>query len=64
MCLKNADEGSHRYVVVYAKGEFHGNDFCEVVREVAGDLVEKVELIDEYDNKKNGKTRYLFSATK
>ncbi|KAL8280870.1 hypothetical protein RQP46_006874 [Phenoliferia psychrophenolica] len=31
---------------------FHENDFCEAVRDVAGDLVEGVELIDEFVHSK------------
>lgn len=32
--------------------DFHENDFCEVVRGVAGDLVEDVKLIDEFTHPK------------
>jgi phenylalanyl-tRNA synthetase beta subunit len=32
----------------------HQNDIFEVIREVAGDLVEKVSLFDEFFNKKTG----------
>lgn len=28
--------------------EWHDNNFCEVVRDVAGDLVENVKLIDDF----------------
>lgn len=34
---------------------FHENDFCEVVRDVAGDLVEGVQLIDEFVHPKTGR---------
>jgi len=35
---------------------FTENNLCEVVRGVAGDLVEEVKLVDEFLNKKTGKT--------
>ncbi|RXK35881.1 phenylalanine-tRNA ligase [Tremella mesenterica] len=34
---------------------FHENDFCEIVRDVAGDLVETVELIDDFTHPKTGR---------
>ncbi|KAJ9126003.1 hypothetical protein QFC24_002275 [Naganishia onofrii] len=34
---------------------FHENDFCEIVRDVAGDLIESVTLIDDFTNKKTGR---------
>ncbi|CAG8637550.1 4605_t:CDS:2, partial [Acaulospora colombiana] len=34
---------------------FHDNDFCEVVRDVAGDLAELVELIDDFTHPKTKK---------
>jgi len=39
---------------------FHKNDFYEVVRGIAGDLVEEVELIDEFHNKKMGRTSHCY----
>ena len=36
--------------------EFEENDFSEVVRSCGGDLIEKVEMIDQFENKKLGKT--------
>ena len=38
----------------------HVNDIYEVIREVAGDLVEKVELFDEFFNKKTSKTSHAY----
>ncbi|KAJ1537268.1 hypothetical protein HK405_014746, partial [Cladochytrium tenue] len=35
---------------------FHDNDMFEIVRDVAGDLVEDVSLIDVFTNKKTGRT--------
>ena len=34
---------------------FHDNDFAEIVRDIAGDLVESVELIDTFKHPKTGK---------
>ncbi|KAI9025089.1 phenylalanyl-tRNA synthetase [Phycomyces nitens] len=34
------------------KGEWHENNFCEVVRGAAGDIVENVQLIDEFTHPK------------
>ncbi|KAM0748871.1 phenylalanyl-tRNA synthetase [Meredithblackwellia eburnea MCA 4105] len=35
--------------------QFHENDFCEAVRDVAGDLVEGVQLIDEFVHAKTNR---------
>ena len=39
---------------------FHPNDLNEIVREVAGDLVEKVELIDEFIHPKTKRLSKCF----
>mmetsp|Transcript_28753 Transcript_28753/g.70105 ORF Transcript_28753/g.70105 Transcript_28753/m.70105 type:complete len:376 (-) Transcript_28753:76-1203(-) len=39
---------------------FHANDFCAAVRDIAGDLVEKVTLIDRFDHPRKGKTSSCF----
>lgn len=36
------------------------NDFYDLVREVAGDLCEQVQLIDEFNNKKTNKTSHCY----
>jgi phenylalanyl-tRNA synthetase alpha chain len=41
----------------------HENDFCAVVREVAGDLCEKVELVDSFINKKTGRSSQCYRIT-
>lgn len=41
-------------------GQFCSNDFYDLVRSVAGDLVERVDLIDEFTNKKNNKTSHCY----
>jgi len=42
------------------ESSFHLNDLNEVVRDVAGDLVEKVELIDEFVHPKSGRSSNCF----
>jgi phenylalanyl-tRNA synthetase alpha chain len=39
---------------------FTENNLCELVRGVAGNLVEEVKLIDEFHNSKTGKTSNCF----
>lgn len=39
---------------VVGRQGLHQNDVFEVIRDVAGDLVEKVHLFDEFVNKKTG----------
>ncbi|KAK9768300.1 phenylalanyl-tRNA synthetase alpha subunit, mitochondrial [Basidiobolus ranarum] len=34
---------------------FHENDFCEMIRDIAGDLVEDVKLVDSFTHPKNKK---------
>mmetsp|Transcript_3203 Transcript_3203/g.7591 ORF Transcript_3203/g.7591 Transcript_3203/m.7591 type:complete len:441 (+) Transcript_3203:115-1437(+) len=36
------------------------NNFAELVRNVAGDIVESVELVDKFDNPKKGKTSHCY----
>lgn len=38
-------------------------DVMDVVREIGGDLVEQVQLIDEFENKKKQKTSQCFRVT-
>lgn len=42
------------------KGGFEENELCEVVRNIGGDLIEKVACIDTYEDKKKGKTSKCF----
>merc|ERR1719247_1828053 len=42
---------------------FEPNDFFEVGREVCGELVEKMELVDEFTNPKKGKTSHCYRIT-
>ena len=43
--------------------DFHCNDVYEVIRDVAGDLVEKVDLFDEFTNKKTGRCSQAYRIT-
>ena len=43
-----------------ADAPFEENDLFEVVREHGGDLIEKVELVDTFINKKLGKVSRCF----
>ena len=43
--------------------EFHENDVMEVVREVAGDLVEDVKLVDEFQPQGQERKSYCFRIT-
>lgn len=40
--------------------DFHTNDFMEVVRSVAGDVVEDVKLVDEFTHPKTGRKSICF----
>lgn len=40
--------------------EYNSNDFYDLVRDVGGDLVEKVTLIDNFENKKTKKTSHCY----
>lgn len=42
------------------KPTFHVNDLNEVIRDIAGDLVEQVQLIDEFVHPKTGRTSNCF----
>lgn len=37
------------------KGSFHENDIMELVRNIAGDVVEDVRLLDEFTHPKTGR---------
>jgi len=42
---------------------FEPNDFFELGRGVAGELVEKIDLVDEFTNPKKGKTSHCYRVT-
>ncbi|KAI7829004.1 phenylalanyl-tRNA synthetase [Gamsiella multidivaricata] len=39
----------------WTNSDFHENNFCEIVRDVAGDIAETVEMIDEFTHPKTKK---------
>jgi phenylalanyl-tRNA synthetase alpha chain len=51
-CLKD--------ISFWTSENFHANDLNEVVRNVAGDLVERVELIDSFSHPKSGQLSNCF----
>jgi len=54
-CLKD--------IAFWIPDNFEPNDFFEAGREVCGELVEKMELIDEFTNPKLGKTSHCYRIT-
>ncbi|KAL5511865.1 MSF1 [Sanghuangporus vaninii] len=42
------------------QGKFHSNDFCDLVRVVAGDLAEEVTLIDQFRHPKTSRKSMCF----
>jgi phenylalanyl-tRNA synthetase alpha chain len=47
-------------ITFWVSERFTENNFCEVVRGVAGDLVEEVKLIDDFTHPKTGRTSNCF----
>lgn len=39
---------------------FSSNDFYDLVKEIGGDIVEQVKLIDEFKHPKQGKTSHTY----
>ncbi|KAK9823346.1 hypothetical protein WJX72_002080 [[Myrmecia] bisecta] len=50
----------YKDVSFWTNEQFTENNLCELVRSVAGDLAEEVKLIDDFTNKKTGKTSNCF----
>jgi len=50
-------------IAFWINDSFTENNFCEVVRGVAGDLVEEVKLIDEFTHPKKGMTSHCYRIT-
>jgi phenylalanyl-tRNA synthetase alpha chain len=53
----------YKDVTFWVPEDFHPNDLNEVVRDVAGDLVEQVELVDEFTHPKTQKLSNCFRIT-
>eukprot|EP00554_Chaetoceros_debilis_P002042 CAMPEP_0194082346 /NCGR_PEP_ID=MMETSP0149-20130528/7885_1 /TAXON_ID=122233 /ORGANISM="Chaetoceros debilis, Strain MM31A-1" /LENGTH=463 /DNA_ID=CAMNT_0038764483 /DNA_START=140 /DNA_END=1531 /DNA_ORIENTATION=+ len=54
------DNGESDSDVDKSMSAFHPNDFNEIVRDIAGDLVERVELIDEFVHPKTNRVSNCF----
>eukprot|EP00741_Cyanophora_paradoxa_P016594 tig00020930_g16024.t1 len=50
----------YKDIAFWISPEFTENNFCELVRGIAGDLVEEVKMIDEFTHPKTGKTSQCF----
>lgn len=50
-----------KHISFWVDGPFHENDFCHVARAVGGDLVESVEVIDQFEKK--GRASICFNVT-
>ncbi|KDD75512.1 hypothetical protein H632_c645p1 [Helicosporidium sp. ATCC 50920] len=42
----------YKDISFWTSDSFTENNFCELIRDIAGDLVEEVKLIDSFENKK------------
>ena len=54
-CLKD--------ISFWISDNFHVNNFNEVIRDIAGDLVEHMELIDAFSHPKTGRTSHCYRIT-
>lgn len=50
----------YKDIAFWVTNEYHYNDFCELVRETGQDLVENVQLIDEFKHPKTGLTSHCY----
>ncbi|EKX42167.1 hypothetical protein GUITHDRAFT_74102, partial [Guillardia theta CCMP2712] len=50
----------YKDVSFWLPGDWQENNFFELVRNIAGDIVESVELVDKFDNPKKGKTSHCY----
>ncbi|EJK61167.1 hypothetical protein THAOC_18390 [Thalassiosira oceanica] len=53
----------YKDIAFWIPEDFVENDFFEMARGVAGDIVERMELIDEFTNPKKGKTSKCYRIT-
>jgi len=53
----------YKDIAFWVPENFVENDFFEIARGVAGDLVEKIDMTDEFTNPKTEKTRKCFRVT-
>jgi len=53
----------YKDISMWITPEFEPNDFFELARGVAGELIEKMDLVDEFTNPKTGKTSHCYRIT-
>jgi len=53
----------YKDISMWITPEFEPNDFFEIARGVAGELIEKMDLVDEFTNPKTGKTSHCYRIT-
>jgi len=50
-------------VAFWLNDEYNYNDFCEIVREMGGDFVEEISLLDKFTNPKTNKISHCYRIT-
>lgn len=50
-------------VAFWVNGDYNYNNFCEIVRETAGDIVEDIEEIDKFTHPKTMRTSHCYRIT-
>jgi phenylalanyl-tRNA synthetase alpha chain len=50
----------YKDITFYIDENFNDNDLCEIIRNIAGDMVENVECVDNFTNKNTNKTSKCF----
>jgi phenylalanyl-tRNA synthetase alpha chain len=50
----------YKDVAFWINEEYNYNNFCEIVRECGGDIIEEISLIDNFTNSKNQKTSHCY----
>jgi len=63
MCTKDVSFWTTSTSTTSTPSTFHENDIHEIIRHIAGDLVEKVELFDEFKHPKTGRESQAYRIT-
>jgi phenylalanyl-tRNA synthetase alpha chain len=53
----------HKDVAFWLNENYNYNNFCEIVRESGGDIVEEIEKIDDFTHPKTNKTSHCYRIT-